>query len=221
MCFIRRGGLINTDGMRVLLVDDHVVIRQMFAQAISFLPGFKVVGGASNLKAAYELCQKAEPDIVVLDINLHGASGLELLEKLRSENSPVRCLIFSGITDANVLERALALGAKGIVEKTDTLDQLTEALEAVAADRTYLSPTVAKVLGRGGVRPGGETLNQREREVLMHIAKGLGTDDIAIKLSISAEAVEEHRASLIKKTGLLSQAELTKLGVQLGLIQPG
>lgn len=205
--------------MRVVLVDDHTVIRQMFAQAISFLPGFKVVGGASNLKTAMELCEKAEPDIVVLDINLNGASGLELLELFRNQNSPIRCLIFSGITDRNVLERALQLGAKGIVEKTDTLDQLTAALEAVAADRTYLSPTVAKMLGRSVARPDGATLNQRERDVLMHIAKGLGVDEIAIKLGLSSLAVEEHRRNLIKKTGLLSQAELTKLGVQLGLIQ--
>lgn len=221
MWFAPAGVAANLPRMKVLLVEDHVVIRQMFAQAISFLPGFKVVGGASNLKAAIELCQKAAPDIVVLDINLNGASGLELLEHLRTTGSSIRCLIFSGILDANVLEQALALGAKGIVEKTDTLDQLTEALNAVAQGGAYLSPSVAKVLGRAGVRPGGETLNTREREVLMYIAKGLGVDAIAIKLSLSAQAVEQHRASLIKKTGLLSQAELTKLGVQLGLIRAG
>lgn len=207
--------------MKVLLVDDHVVIRQMFAQAIGFLPGFKVVGGASNLKTAIELCQKVEPDIVVLDINLNGASGLELLEHLRATGSPIRCLMFSGILEARILEQALTLGAKGIVEKTDTLDQLTTALITVSQGGLYLSPTVAKALGRTGVRPGGETLNAREREVLMHIAKGLGIEAIAIKLGISEQAVEEHRANLIKKTGLLSQAELTKLGVQLGLIQAG
>lgn len=207
--------------MKVLLVDDHVVIRQMFAQAISFLPGFKVVGGASGLKSAAELVRRTEPDIIVLDLNLNGASGLELLEWLQKTNSTVRCLIFSGIINADVLQRALDLGAKGIVEKTDTLDQLTEALTAIAAGGSYLSPSVSRVLGRTGVRPGGETLNPREREVLQHIAKGLGTDAIAIRLSLSTEAVEEHRASLIKKTGLLSQAELTKLGVQLGLIQAG
>jgi two-component system invasion response regulator UvrY len=207
--------------MKVLLVDDHVVIRQMFAQAIGLLPGFKVVGGTSNIKSAIELCQKVAPDIVVLDINLNGASGLELLEHLRVTGSPIRCLMFTGILEARILEQALALGAKGIVEKTDTLDQLTTALIAVSQGGPYLSPTVAKVLGRTGVRPGGETLNAREREVLMHIAKGQGIEAIAIKLGISEQAVEEHRASLIKKTGLLSQAELTKLGVQLGLIQAG
>jgi DNA-binding NarL/FixJ family response regulator len=208
-------------GMKVLLVDDHVVIRQMFAQAIGFLPGFKVVGGASSLKSALELCHKTEPDIVVLDINLDGASGLELMEQLRKEGSAARCLIFSGITNSDVLERALALGAKGVVEKTDTLDQLTEALSVIAQGGTYLSPNVAKALGRSGIRPGGETLNTREREVLMHIAKGLGNEAIAIKLGLSTQAVEEYRGNLIKKTGLLSQAELTKLGVQLGLIQAG
>jgi DNA-binding NarL/FixJ family response regulator len=207
--------------MKVLLVEDHVVVRQMFAQAIGFLPGFKVVGGASSLKSAVELCHKTSPDIIVLDINLGGSSGLELLETLRKEGSPARCLIFSGITTADILERALALGAKGIVEKTDTLDQLTEALTAIAAGRTYLSPSVAKIVRHPGAHPGGETLIPREREVLMYIAKGLGTDAIAIKLGISTQAVEEYRTNLIRKTGLLSQAELTKLGVQLGLIQAG
>ncbi|HEX2860768.1 MAG TPA: response regulator transcription factor [Lacunisphaera sp.] len=205
--------------MKVLLVEDHVVVRQMFAQAISFLPGFKVVGGAASLKSAVELMQKTSPDIIVLDINLSGSSGLELLELLREEKSQVRCLIFSGITSADILERALELGAKGIVEKTDTLDQLTEALTALAAGRTYLSPSVAKIVRHPEAHPGGETLNQREREVLMHIGKGHNTETIAIKLGISSQAVDEHRANLIRKTGLLSQAELTKLGVQLGLIQ--
>jgi DNA-binding NarL/FixJ family response regulator len=221
MGFAPAEGLTILSGMKVLLVDDHVVIREMFAQAISFLPGFKVVGGASGLKSAAELVKKTEPDIIVLDLNLNGASGLDLLESLRKEGSAARCLIFSGITNTDVLERTLALGAKGIVEKTDTLDQLTEALSVIASGGTYLSPSVAKVLGRSGIRPGGETLNQREREVLLHIAKGLSNESIAIKLGISSQAVEEHRSSLIKKTGLLSQTELTKLGVQLGLIQAG
>jgi DNA-binding NarL/FixJ family response regulator len=208
-------------GMKVLLVDDHVVIREMFAQAISFIPGFKVVGGASSLKSAVDLIKNTEPDVIVLDLNLGGASGLDLLETLRKEGSTARCLIFSGIFNSDVLEKALELGAKGIVEKTDTLEQLTEALSVIAAGGTYLSPSVAKILGRAGPRPGGETLNQRERAVLMHIAKGLSTETIAIKLGISTQVVEEHRESLIKKTGLLSQTELTKLGVQLGLIQAG
>lgn len=219
MGFAPVGGFTILAGMKVLLVDDHVVIREMFAQAISFVPGFKVVGGASSIKSALELVKKTEPDLIVLDLNLGGASGLDLLELLGKEGSKARCLIFSGIINTDVLERALELGAKGIVEKTDTLDQLTEALSVIAAGGTYLSPSVAKVLGRSGPRPGGETLNQRERAVLMHIAKGLSSEAIAIKLGISASAAEEHRASLIKKTGLLSQAELTKLGVQLGLIQ--
>lgn len=201
--------------MKVLLVEDHVVIRQMFAQALGSMPGFTVVGGASNLKEALQLCEETEPDMVVLDINLGGASGLGLLESLRERNSPARVLIFSGITDRNVLERALALGARGIVEKTATLEQLIEAVTAVSAGRTYLSKVASRILGRFE----GD-LNQREREVLMHIARGLGVDDIAIKLGISSLAVEEHRKNLIKKTGLLSQAELMKLGVQLGLIQP-
>jgi DNA-binding NarL/FixJ family response regulator len=205
--------------MKVLLVEDHVVIRQMFAQAISLLPGFSVVGEASSLRIAEELYRSTSPEIIVLDINLNGSSGLELLEMLRKEGSTARCLIFSGITNVSILERALALGAMGIVEKTDTLEQFTEALTSLAAGRPYLSPSVSKLVQLPGVRPGGETLNQREREVLKHLAEGSGNEAIAIKLGISAQAVEEYRTNLIKKTGLLSQAELTKLGVQLGLIQ--
>ncbi len=207
--------------MKVLLVEDHVIIRQVFAEAIGLMPGYEVVGGASSLKAALEIYQRTKPDIVVLDINLNGWSGLEFLEILREQQSSTQVLIFSGVSDRNVLERALSLGAHGIVEKTDTLPELIAALAAVANGRTYLSPTVAKVLGRTTIRPDVVDLTPREREVLMHIAKGLGVADIAIKLGISSLAVEEHRKSLISKTGLLSQAELVKLGVKLGLIQPG
>ncbi|MDQ5979401.1 MAG: hypothetical protein QG602_2375 [Verrucomicrobiota bacterium] len=135
----------------------------MFAQALGSMPGFTVVGGASNPKEAAALCEKTEPDMGVLDINLGGASGLSLPESLREKYSPARVVIFSGITDRNVLEWALALGARGIVEKTATLDQLIEAVTAVAAARMYLSKVPASIRGRFE----GE-LNQRARGAAAH-----------------------------------------------------
>lgn len=210
--------------MKVLLVEDHTIISQMFADAIGILPEFEVVGQATSFEAAVTLYRKHSPDVIVLDLNLDNSSGFELLNLLRDDASPARCLIFSGITTPPVLQRALSLGASGVVEKAGTLDQLIEALRTVAAGGTYLSPGIRKQLARFGERPNAspeiEKLTQREREVLLHVANGLSNKETASRLGISVHTVENHRASLIRKTGVQSQAKLTMLAIQLGLIQP-
>lgn len=210
--------------MKVLLVEDQVAIRQMLAEAIAKLTDFTVVGEASNLGAAIELYRKTAPDVIVLDLELDNSSGFGLLEMLRDEGSAARVLVFSAITAPAVMQRAYALGALGVMDKMGTLAQLIDGLHTVAAGCLYRSPAVAKILerfdSRSNAAPGEEELTAREREVLLYVAKGLSNKEVASQLGISVHTVENHRANLMRKTGVHSQAKLVMLAIQLGLIQP-
>jgi DNA-binding NarL/FixJ family response regulator len=210
--------------MDIVLIDDHTVIRQLMAQVIDTLPAFRIVGEASDYATGRELCLRRRPEMIVLDLALGGASGIELLQDLRRAHLESKCLVFSGNISPVVVQRAYALGVTGFAEKGGTLDELIEALEAVAAGRYFLGHQISEAIRRADSQPPyapqSEALTAREKEVLRYIAQGMSNKAMASTLGVSVHTVENHRANLIRKTGIQPPAKLALLAIQLGLIEP-
>ena len=207
----------------VLLVEDQTAIRQMMATLIAYMPGFRVVAQAAGVAEALRLAETHRPDIVVLDWMLTEESGAGFL--IGIETWPVRphVLVFSANTTRLAVQEAFSHGAGGFIEKTSGFADFTAALQAVAAGRAYLGPTISGVIS-GIVRSPERDLSgitSRELEVLRLVAEGMSSKAIGGRLGISVRTVHSHRASLIRKTGLHSVAELTRFACDRGLVGSG
>jgi DNA-binding NarL/FixJ family response regulator len=210
----------QTKPLRVLIVEDQVAIGEMLAVLVERLPGFEVVGRAATVGEATTLVRDSWPDIVILDWMFPGGGGAEFLARMRRDAQHTRVLVFSATTSPHAVNDALTNGAKGFVEKGASVAVLTEAIQAVAADRVYFGPAVARTVNglvqtRAGSAGG---LTPREREVLKAVAEGLPSKAIATRLNMSVKTVSNHRAQISEKTGLHSIAQLTMHAVRLGLI---
>lgn len=207
---------------RVLLVEDQTAIRQMLAVFVAGIPGFTVVGEASDVKEALEVAAATQPHVVVLDWMLLGGLGLDFLREVRIDPPPY-VLVFSANTTDLAVREALGSGARGYLEKTASFSEFTSALKSIAGGQTYLGPTVARSVRRIVRHPervvAESTLSHREREVLRFLAEGLSSKEIAERLSLSVRTVENHRAHIVKRTGLRSVAQLTLHAVRLGLVE--
>lgn len=206
----------------VMVVEDQTAIRQMLVAFVAAMPGFEVVGEAGAVDEALRVAHAKQPQIVVLDWMLLDGLGSEFMRLVRNDPPPL-VLVFSANTTDLAVREALACGARGYIEKTASFGEFTAALEAIAAGRTYLGPAVARSVQRIArspdrleVRP---ELSAREREVLRLLAEGLHSKEIAVRLSLSVRTVENHRASITRRTGLRSVAQLTLHAVRLGLIE--
>ncbi len=208
--------------MGVLIVEDQTAIRNLLAAYVAALPGFAVVGEAGGVDEALRIAHEKKPAVVVLDWMLLGGLGLDFLRHVRVDPPP-RVLVFSANTTELAVREALAEGATGYIEKTASFGEFTTALQAVATGRTYLGPAVARAVQRIVSNPEKvETsveLSVREREVLRFIAEGLSSKEIGERLGISVRTVENHRASITRRTGLRSIAQLTLHAVRLGLVE--
>jgi DNA-binding NarL/FixJ family response regulator len=213
----------NVPVRNVLLVEDQTAIRQMMATLIAYMPGFRVIAQAGGVAEALRLAEAHHPDIVVLDWMLTEESGLGFLTAI--ETWPVRphVLVFSANTTRHAVQEAFAHGAGGFIEKTAGFSDFTAALQSVAAGRAYLGPTISGVIS-GIVRNPGPDLSgitPREMEVLRMVAEGMSSKAIGLRLGISVRTVHSHRASLIRKTGLHSVAELTRFACDRGVVSSG
>ncbi len=224
-----------TQPLRVVIIGGHPVIRGVVRLACGGVEGASVVAEASTLAEAAEVVADARPDLLVLDLDLPDGDGIEFLERLADERStdrepPPRLLVLSDRDDgASVLE-ALRLGASGYLTKSDGLRGLTTALRRVATGHRVVPPELEEravtELGRfarqARERAEIETvLTQREREVLVHLAEGLTTQQIARLLGISARTVETHVGKLYRKLDVSSRVQAVSRAMTLGLIDLG
>jgi DNA-binding NarL/FixJ family response regulator len=212
---------------RLLLVDDHPIVRQGIAQLLSTQVDLEVIGEAGNTEQARELVAKLKPDLVLLDLSLAGGSGLNLLKELKELQSNLQILVLSMHDEATYAERVLRAGASGYVMKEAATDVLIDALKIVRQGGIYLSPRASDAMlrGRGGhssgphpeARPGGiATLSNRELEVFRRIGVGQGTREIAAELGLSVKTVETHRARIKDKLGVASSTELVVQAARWG-----
>lgn len=210
----------NVPIRNVLLLEEQISIRQLLAKHIAYMPSFRVVAQAGDVQEALRLADLHRPDVVVLDWMLAGETGLSFLKAI--ESWPVRpsILVLSVNTARHVVLEAFAHGAGGFIEKKSGFSDFSAALQAVGEGRAYLGPTIAGVIA-GIVRSPGPDLScitPRELEILRLVAEGLSSKLIGLRLEISVGTVHSHRASLIRKTGLHSVAELTRFACERGVV---
>lgn len=212
----------KSNPITVLIVEDQTAIRQMLGAFVAAMPEFTVVGEAGSVAEALEVAQRTKPRVVVLDWMLLGGLGLEFLRSVRIDPPPY-VLVFSANTTDLAVRESLAAGAKGYIEKAASFTEFTAALRAVATGQSYLGPVVARSMRRMEKQPekilSVPELSPRERDVLRYVAEGMSSKEIAGHLSLSTRTVENHRASIVRRTGFHSVAQLTLHAVRLGLIE--
>jgi DNA-binding NarL/FixJ family response regulator len=212
--------------IRVLVADDHTIVRTGIRHVLEGEPGFEVVGEASDGKEAFRLTAELHPDVVVLDISMPGESGLQVAARLSAVSSPPRVLILSMHDNAEYVIESVRAGAHGYLLKDTAATELRTAIRAVCRGESYFSPPVATrlsaaVRGEHETRPASvEQLTGREREVLGGIARGRTNKEIAAELGISYRTVETHRESLMKKLQIRTVAELTRFALAAGMVEP-
>jgi DNA-binding NarL/FixJ family response regulator len=212
----------RTKRARVLIVDDHPVVREGLALWIARQPDLEVCGEAADVATALQLVAATRPDVAVIDISLKAGNGLDLIKRLRSRDDSVRMLVWSMYSESLYAERALRAGALGYVNKEHAADQILEAIRRVLAGKVYLSePLADRLLLRavgGGEAPAGRSpvdlLSDRELEVFRLIGQGLDTHQAAERMHVSPKTVETYRARIKEKLGLKDGAGLVRCALQ-------
>jgi DNA-binding NarL/FixJ family response regulator len=211
--------------IRVLVADDHAIVRSGIRHVLEGEPGFTVVGEASNGAEALALAAELGPDVAVLDISMPGVSGLQAAIELRRRCPDTRVLILSMHDNTEYVLESLKAGVHGYLLKDTAAAELGAAIRAVCRGELFFSPPVARHLGavvRGevGASPAGALaqLTSRERQVLVGVAGGRTNKEIAQELGISHRTVESHRESLMRKLDVYTVAGLTRIAIEEGLV---
>ncbi|MFN3545424.1 MAG: response regulator [Thiobacillus sp.] len=207
---------------RILIVDDHAIVREGLKQILAEVDDIEVAGEADCASAALRLARQQPYDIVLMDISMPDRSGLETLELLKKEHPALPVLMLSMHRETQYAVRALKTGAAGYLNKQSAPAQLIDAIRMVAAGKKYISAEVAQELasqvsGERDVAP-HETLSNREYQTLCLIASGMPVSAIAEKLSLSVKTISMYRARLLKKMQLKNNAELTHYAIKQGLL---
>lgn len=208
--------------IRILVVDDHPVVRRGIITALNSSPELEVVGEAADGEATLRAVRDMEVDVVLLDIDLPGANGLEVAQALQTEFPAVKIIILSLFACEGHVMQAIKTGVQGCLPKQAPVAELVTAVKTVAGGQPYFSEDVARVaLGRmvknGHSAPTPDDLTTREREVLVQIAEGMSNKEIASHLGLGVRTVETHRDRLMRKLGIHSVAGLTKFAIRHGL----
>ena len=207
--------------VKILLADDHSLIRSCLRNVLDQQPGMEVVGEACDGCEAVELARKLKPLVVVMDIVMPRLNGIEATRQIVDKNGRTKVLALSMYRRANYVQEILKAGATGYVLKTCPVDELLLAIRTVANERTYLTPEIAHIFV-SDYRSGNDNnrsvdLTRRQREILQMVAEGHTTKSIAYSLKVSSKTIESHRQQVMQKLDLHSIAELTKYALQEGL----
>lgn len=212
--------------IRVLLADDHTLLRAGIRGLLERLQGVEVVGEAGDGHEALRLAESLQPDVVLLDVTMPGLNGLEVSGRLAALDASIRVLILSMHTSEEYVLRALRAGCAGYLLKDSAVSELEVAVRAVARGETYLSPAVSKrvvdeyVSRTGGAADPLDALTPRQREILQLAAEGHSSKQIAQRLGLSTRTVEAHRAQLMDRLDLHDVAGLVRFAVRVGLVTP-
>ncbi|HEY2399361.1 MAG TPA: response regulator transcription factor [Steroidobacteraceae bacterium] len=209
--------------IKVLLADDHAVVRTGFRLLLQSQPDINVVAEAQSGEAACQMFAELAPDIVVMDLGMPGMGGLEAVRRIRAHNPAARVLALSAHDDPMHARRALREGALGFLSKRSAPEALIEAISAIAAGRRYIDPALAQKLAlaeiEGAARSPIEQLSEREFEVFIRLAGGATVQKIADDLKLSASTIGTHLYNIKQKLGVVNQSELTLLAIRHGLIE--
>jgi two-component system, NarL family, nitrate/nitrite response regulator NarL len=209
--------------IRLLLADDHPVVRKGIRSCLSRNPNLDIVGEASNGQEALSKTKELNPDLVLMDIDMPKMSGLAVTELLRKEKPEVKVLILSMHDNSEYVMRILQSGARGYVLKEASPEELVQAIETVNAGEAFFSPDVARLALNQFVQGNGKApehqLTGREEEVLVQIAEGLSNKEIASRLDVGVRTIETHRERIMRKLDIHSVAGLTKYAISKGLVR--
>ena len=210
--------------IRVLLVDDHELMREGLRSILDREEHVEVVGEAASGRAAVELARSLSPDVVVMDVAMKDLNGIEATRQIRAECPGVKILALSSHSDSRYVSAILDAGACGYVLKANAYDDLRRALDAARQGKSYLCADVTQAVVGASLRgPGGATdairasLSPRESEVLQLLAEGLTSPQIGKRLFVATTTVDTHRRNIMRKLGIHSVADLTKYAIREGL----
>jgi len=208
---------------RVLLADDHALMREGVRSILEREPGVEVVGEAASGREAVSMCRELSPEVVIMDVAMDDLNGMEATRRIRERGDSVRVIALSSHNDSRFIAEMIRAGAAAYVLKENAYSELRRALKAVQRGDTYLCPAAAgqaadliRNPGSGGGTP-WQILGPREREVLQLIAEGHSSPDIAERLCISANTVDTHRRNIMRKLELHNVVELTRYAIREGL----
>ncbi len=204
--------------IRIVLVDDHHLLRLGVSNLLAGSTDFEVIGEADDGLSGIRLVEKTQPDVVVLDLTMEGLSGLDSISPIRSSAPKTQIIIYSMHDDPQYISQAMQMGSRGYVLKSDPIQELEKGIKAVYNDQPYLSPTITTSLVNSMITGTVEQdstvdsysfLTSREREISTYIAKGYNTKKIADVLFISPKTVRVHRSNIMKKLSCTTTSELT------------
>jgi two-component system response regulator NreC len=211
--------------IRLLLVDDHEIVRAGLRMLFQAEPDMEIVGEVSSGEESLRAVRELKPDVVLMDVVMSGMSGIEATRRIKEANPDVAILALTMHEDEQYFFEMLSAGASGYVPKRAAPDDLVSAIRVVSQGNVFLYPTLAKLLvkdflqrAESGAAPPSEELTPREREVLTCIAEGMTNREIAETLVISAKTVDRHRENIMRKLNLHNRVELVKYAIEKGLI---
>jgi DNA-binding NarL/FixJ family response regulator len=205
---------------RIMVADDHQILRQGLVALLGSQPDMTVVGQASDGREAVSLARDRSPDVVVMDVAMPNLNGIDATRQVLASVPSAKVIVLSAHGHQRMIAESLRAGASGYVPKDSAMEELVEAIRTVMAGERYLGPKVASVLATEYLEAeprSGHALTPREREVLQLIAEGKATKEAAAALGVSVKTVETHRRSMMEKLALFSVAELTKYAIREGL----
>jgi DNA-binding NarL/FixJ family response regulator len=207
--------------IRILVVDDHPVVRQGLVAVLEDEPDFEVGGAVGSAEEAIALAERLLPDVVLLDLELPGVDGIEAIPRLAGAAPAARVLVFTAYDTDERVFGAIRSGARGYLLKGASAEEIARAIRVVHAGGSYLEPRVAaKVMAEvGAPRQAASVLSQREREVLQLVAEGLSNKQIARSLTITERTVKFHVSSILNKLGAGNRTEAVTLAAQQGLVK--
>lgn len=218
-------GEVALNRIKIVLIDDHPIVRDGFARAIADEPDMEIVGQAGTAAEALRETLSTKPDVVLVDLNIPDRDGIELLGALRAQLPTAKLLVLSGYDDEFRVAEALRAGAQGYLVKTSRIEEVIEGIRRIVVGGAPLSARIAGGVVRAMRKPTGagtsgiEALTTRERQVLRLLAAGVSTRETGARLTISPKTVETHRVRIYTKLGCKSAVELTRIAVRTGLIE--
>lgn len=209
---------------KIIIADDHKMMRDGLRALIEKKPGFEIVAEAENGLKVLELVRKHLPELIIMDIGMPDINGIEATRKIISEYPDIKIIALSMHSDKRFITRMLEAGASGYLMKDCAFDELIQAIQSVLMNQMFISKSIANIIIKDHIKRLSETdssgysiLTDREREVIQMLAEGNSTKEIASHLHLSVKTVETHRINIMKKLNLHSVAELTKYAIREGI----
>ncbi|UCB49574.1 MAG: response regulator transcription factor [Deltaproteobacteria bacterium] len=214
--------------VRIIVAEDHTIVRQGLARLLEDQPDLKIVGEAVNGRMAVEMGLELKPDVIIMDIAMPLMNGIEAAKRIKKDSPKTKILILSMYSHEHYIHELLEVGISGYLLKDSSGRDIIEAIHAAMKDETFLSPSISKKVVDSYLSPRKgssreeryKLLSNREREVFQLIAEGRSTREIADTLYVSVSTVKSHRSKIMEKLGIENPVQLVHFAIQLGLVDP-